>query len=100
MFEIPLPSRRSAVLTCLTVALALLASAGLVTAAVLASAPPAVLPLIVAAGVGLPLMSAWALPPALAALRGAVVIPGTREARMLAEFRRQLRHLPETQRPR
>ena len=96
MIEIPSPSRRAAVLKCLFVALAVLVSAGLVTAAVLTPAPPAAVPLIVAVGIGLPLLGAWELPVALAALRRHGLLPGTREARLLAEFRRQLRRLPET----
>jgi hypothetical protein len=85
--------RRTAVLTCILAACTALLCAGMLTAAVLAPAPPLAVPFVVLAGTGLPIVAAWDLPPAVASLRGRPV-PGSHAARVLAEFRRELDRLP------
>ena len=87
--------RRTAVLTCVLAACTALLCAAMVAAAVLAPAPPLAVPFVVLAGTGLPVVAAWDLPPAVAALRGRPV-PGSQAAQVLAEFRRELDRLPTT----
>jgi hypothetical protein len=82
------------VLRVLHAVLSLLFTAGLVAAAVLAPAPPAVLPLLILLAIGIPLATAWELPATLAALRDRV-----REGRALVRLRRTLDALPETHHP-
>ena len=89
------PTRLKALLTCAFVALLALACAGLVTAAALVPAPPVVLPFIVATGIGCPMLAALELPASLAVLRRG----GRTRRALLAEMRRYLRQLPETQHP-
>ena len=65
------------------VVLLALACAGLVTAAALVPAPPAMLPFVVATGIGCPMLAALELPKSLAVLRR-----GARARRaLLAEMR-------------
>jgi hypothetical protein len=64
---------------------------GLLLAAVLVPAPAAVLPLVVLAGVGMPMVVAYELPPAVASLRA--------HRRLVAAMRRDLARLPETAHP-
>jgi hypothetical protein len=78
---------------CVFVALTTLTCAGLVSAAVLVPAPPVVVPFLVATCIGCPMGAALELPASLAALRAG------RDARLLADLRRDLRRLPETQHP-
>jgi hypothetical protein len=79
--------------------LAVLACAGLLTAAVLVPAPAAVVPLIVAVSIGLPVLTAMEVPAALAVLRsGPVAAP--LDHRALDALRSRLAELPETQHPR
>ncbi|MGZ4278844.1 MAG: hypothetical protein ACXVFN_23330 [Solirubrobacteraceae bacterium] len=94
----PLPTRRQAIFACAFVVLAALASAGLVTAALLAKAPPAVVPLIAATCVGIPVLASWDLPAALAVLRAGAA-ERARDARAVAQLRRHLDGLPETPHP-
>ena len=68
-----------------------LACAGLVSAAALVPAPPAVLPLIAIVSVGGPMTVSFELRDGIAALR--------RQRRVLARFRRTLAELPETSHP-
>jgi hypothetical protein len=68
-----------------------LACAGLVSAAALVPAPPAVLPLIAIVSVGGPMTVSFELRDGVAALR--------RQRRALALFRRNLAELPETAHP-
>jgi len=72
---------------------------GLLTAAVLVPAPPAVVPLIVAACIGCPMLAAVQLPALVAALRAGRMRRCAPAARLLADMRRYLRQLPETQHP-
>jgi hypothetical protein len=81
-------SRRDAAVTCLIAGVTALICAAMLAAAVLAPAPPLVVPFIVVVGIGLPLMAAWDVPAAVDVLRG--------EARLIAQFRRELDRLPET----
>jgi hypothetical protein len=81
---------------CVFVALTTLTCAGLVSAAVLVPAPPVVVPFLVATCIGCPMGAALELPASIAALRA--VCTG-RDARLLADLRRDLRRLPETQHP-
>ena len=79
--------RRHPIVAFLVAGLALVISAALLTAAVLAPAPPAVLPLVVLVCLGCPIAFAWSLPASLARLRA------------MEMLRRQLDRLPETQHP-
>jgi hypothetical protein len=90
------PSRRHAVLICVSALVVLLMAAGLCSAAILAHAPPAVVPLIAISCVGLPLLAACRLPVAVAALRAKS--PPLSDL-SLADLRRDLNQLPETKHP-
>ena len=92
------PSRRRAIVHCVFVALIAAMCAGLLTAAALVPAPPAVLPLIVVVCIGCPMVAACELPSALAGLRTARPKRAV-DTRALAALRRQLDSLPETQHP-
>jgi hypothetical protein len=99
MMSRPLPTRRQAILSCVIVWLTALACAALLSAAVLVPAPPVVLPLIVATCIGGPMLAALELPVSIAALRAGRAGRRPRDARLLADMRRYLRQLPETQHP-
>jgi CHASE2 domain-containing sensor protein len=99
MMPRPIRTRGQALLTCVFVALTVVICAGLMTAAVLVPAPPAVLPLIVATCVGCPMLAALELPALVAAWRARRASGGASGARLLADMRRYLRQLPETQHP-
>ena len=89
----PLPTRRHALATCAFSALTAIVCVCLLTAAALASAPPAVVPLLAMTCVGFPILASWQLPAALAVL-------GRREEHAaLADLRRRLDELPETSHP-
>ena len=76
---------------CCFAAVVVAAAVGLLLAAALAPAPPAVLPLVVLAGVGMPMVVAYGLPPSVALLRA--------HRRTMHELRRYLAQLPETAHP-
>jgi hypothetical protein len=76
---------------CCLAAVVVAAAVGLLLAAALAPAPPAVLPLVVLAGVGMPMVVAYKLPPAVASLRA--------HRRLATAVRRDLAQLPETAHP-
>ena len=80
--------RRRVCLTLLSVTLMAIACAGLITAAVLVPAPPAVVPLVVLVCVAGPMASAFELARAVAVIREPT-----------AELRRELDRLPETPHP-
>lgn len=86
-----LSEARSAVLVAL---LTVLVSIGVCVAAVLAPAPAAAVPLVVAICVGCPLLAAWEAPPALAKLRA-----HRAGGSALAQLRRSLDELPEIEHP-
>ena len=67
------------------------AAVGLLLAAALVPAPPAVLALVVLVGVGMPMVVAYQLPPAVASLRA--------HRRLASAVRRDLARLPETAHP-
>ena len=89
----PLPSRRDAILLCLFAAFTAISSAGLLSAAALVPAPPAVLPFVAVVCIGSPMAAAYELPAAIAGLRAG------RRARELEALRRQIDELPETEHP-
>jgi hypothetical protein len=96
----PLPTRRQAILACVFVALTTLTCAALVSAAVLVPAPAIVVPFLVATCIGCPMRAALELPTSIAVLRAGRADRRTRgDARLLADMRRHLRQLPETQHP-
>jgi hypothetical protein len=71
-----------------------LLSAALCAGAILAPAPAAVVPLVVAICIGCPLFAGWEVPFAVAALRAERA-----GGRVLIRFRRTLDQLPETDHP-
>ena len=77
--------------SCAFALMAAFTCAGLVAAALLASAPPVITPLIVAVCLVCPLIAAWDLAPAIEVLR--------HSRRSISELRRQLDRLPETRHP-
>jgi hypothetical protein len=91
-------TRRQASLTRLFCALAVVTSGALFTAAALVPAPPAVLPLVLAVCIGGPMVAAWEL-------RSTTAVRGRRrghdplDSNAVAQLRRQLEALPETQHP-
>jgi hypothetical protein len=89
-------TRRQASLVCLTAALTALLCAGVLAAAVLVPAPPAVVPVLVLFCICCPMLAALELPRAVAALRrrGAAA-----EVLALDQLRRGLDRLPETEHP-
>jgi hypothetical protein len=101
-----LPTRRRAVLLCAFAGLTALMCAGLLSAAALVPAPPAILPFLVLVCIGGPMVAACELPAAIAGLRQphdggrrrSSRGPGL-DARALETLRRQLDQLPETQHP-
>ncbi len=99
MMSRPIRTRAQVILTCAFVALTAVICSGLMTAAVLVPAPPAVLPLIVATCIGCPMLAALQLPALAVALRDGRTRGWALEARLLADMRRYLRQLPETQHP-
>jgi hypothetical protein len=99
MMSRPITTRRQALLTCAFVALVALTCAGLVAAAVLVPAPPVVVPLIVATCIGCPMVAALELPTSIAVIRAGRARRRAPDAHLLADMRRYLRQLPETQHP-
>jgi hypothetical protein len=101
MSSSPLPTRGQALFVCATLALTVLACAGLLFAAALVPAPPAVLPFVVLVCIGFPIAASWDLRPSLAILRRSGGLTRRRSnARLLAEMRAYLAQLPETPHPR
>ena len=92
-----LPTRRQAYGTCVLAALTLAGCAALIVAAVLAPAPPLVLPLVATVCIGCPLGIAWTLPLAIAVLRHSKPVALDRSS--LRALRRTLDRLPETDHP-
>jgi hypothetical protein len=99
-----LPSPRQAKLVCAFAATTMLLCGGLFVAAASVPAPPMLLPLIAAVCIGCPIVGAWNLPISVAVLRGASAERRDRAGhalgtRALAELRRSLDRLPETEHP-
>jgi hypothetical protein len=100
MSSSPLRTRSQVLFLCATVALTVLACAGLLFAAALVPAPPVVLPLIVVVCIGFPMAVSWELRPSLAVLRtSGGLMRRRRDVRLLAEMRAYLEQLPETPHP-
>jgi hypothetical protein len=76
---------------CCLAAVVVAAAVGLLLAAGLAPAPPAVLPLVVLAGLGMPMVVAYELPPAVSSLRA--------HRRLVTAVRRDLAQRPESVHP-
>jgi hypothetical protein len=98
MTSLSLPTRRQALLACLFAALTVVTCAAMFTAAALAPAPAALVPLVAVLCVGLPMVAAWELPRAVAALRRHGVLR-SHDTRAVAELRRSLARIPETAHP-
>lgn len=90
------PSRRDAMLACGYAALAVIACAMLTAAAILFSAPPAVVPLVVGACAVLPILASWRLPDAVSVLRLSV---RRADSAAVKDMRRILASLPEVDHP-
>jgi hypothetical protein len=88
---------RRVIATALAAAVTTLGCAGLLAAAVLVPAPEAVLPLLIATGVGCPMLAIYQFASALSHLRRATT--GLHDHRTLDDLRRELRRLPETRHP-
>ncbi len=89
-------TRAQAILVFVTAILTPLACAGLCAAAILVPAPAGVVPIVALCCVGCPMFAAWQLPSALMTIR----VRGRRaQAAALAELRRGLDQLPETEHP-
>ena len=80
-------------LVLLVAAVTALISAATCTGAILAPAPAAAIPLVVAICIGCPMFPGWEVPNAIAGLRS------QRAGRALARLRRTLDALPETEHP-
>jgi hypothetical protein len=89
-------TRRQAALVCVTAALTVVMCAGVCAAAILVPAPAAVVPVVAVVCIFCPMLAAWELPGAIAALR-AHDAAGHEKA--LARMRRRLERLPETEHP-
>src|SRR3954471_5085557 len=92
-------TRRQASLTRLLCALAVVTSGVLFTAAALVPAPPAVLPLVLIVCIGGPMLAAWELRSTTRVARRDRPRGGRLDANSLAQLRRHLDELPETQHP-
>src|SRR3954464_6886728 len=92
------PTRRQALGHCALAAATTTVCAALMTAATLARAPAAVIPLAVLVCIGCPLAMSWTLPRAIAVLRAARTRP-LDDAQALATLRRQLARLPDAKHP-
>ena len=86
-------TRSDALAHCAFVAVVALVCAALLTAAALAPAPVIVQPFVAVTCIGFAMLAASELPDSLAVLRA------TRRSVALAELRRQLDELPETEHP-
>jgi hypothetical protein len=92
------PTRRQAILVCVFAAVTALMCAALLTAAALAPAPAAALPILALVGVGCPMAAGTELPAAIRVLRLRRV-PSALDPREVEALRRELDQLPETRHP-
>jgi hypothetical protein len=92
------PTRRRALALCGFVALTAVMCAGLLSAAALVPAPPAILPFLVVICIGCPMVAACELPAALAGLHRPRRVHAL-DSVALDTLRRQLESLPETEHP-
>jgi hypothetical protein len=95
----PLPTTRQAILVCAFAAITALTCAGLLLAAALVPAPTVVVPFVVAVCIPAPMVAAWELRPSVAVLRAHRAGRHIDRRRALAEMRRYLAQLPETEHP-
>jgi hypothetical protein len=86
-------ARREAVLSVVLAGVTAIACAGLFAAAALVPAPPVMIPLVIIVCISCPMAAAWHLPASFDTLRR------RKHAKALAELRRELDCLPETQHP-
>lgn len=97
LFDEPVSAPRAAsppALALLAALLTVLTCGALCAVAIVGRAPDAVVPLIVAICIGCPVLASWQVPGAVAALRSR-----RRSARALAQMRRVLAELPDTDHP-
>ena len=97
-----LSSRRRALAVSAFAVFTALVCGGLITAAILVPAPVAVLPLLAAVCVGLPMLAAWQLAHEHVTLGGLPTVLRRRkghEEEAVRELRRSLEQLPETAHP-
>jgi hypothetical protein len=103
MTSTPLPTRRDAIVVCVTVGLTIVACAALCLAAFVVPAPPVVVPFVVVVSIAVPMVAAWDLPMAIAVLRSPSSALARRNeaatAVALNKLRAELAELPETQHP-
>lgn len=103
MVSSSLTSRRRAIVSCVVATFTALTCAALLGAAALVPAPPGVLPVIILACVGCPMLAATALPDSIAALRARRLTRSGAapplDRRALKKLRGELDRLPETRHP-
>lgn len=94
------PTRRRALVMCAMTAFTALMCGGVLAAAALVPAPPAVLPLVIVVCLGCPMLAAVELSLAIPVLRGrGSKLSRASESHALRELRRHLDRLPETRHP-
>ena len=87
-------TRSQPVLVLFAALMTVVTSAVLLTAAILAPAPEAVIPFVVIISIGCPVLASWQIPPVVATLRSKRLA-----TRALTQMHRGLAQLPETQHP-
>jgi hypothetical protein len=87
-------TRSEPVLVLFAALMTVVTSAVLLTAAILAPAPEAVIPFVVIISIGCPVLASWQIRPVVAALRAKRFA-----TRALSQMRRGLAQLPETEHP-
>jgi hypothetical protein len=85
-------ARRRALVSVVLAVVAVLVCSGLLAAAMLVPAPPAILPLAILVAIACPMLAAWELRGSLGALR-------EQEMHPITKLRRTLDRLPETKHP-
>jgi hypothetical protein len=87
-------SRSEPALVLIAALMTVVTSAVLLTAAILAPAPEAVVPFVVIISIGCPVLASWQIPPVIATLRAKRFA-----TRALSQMHRGLAQLPETEHP-
>ena len=87
-------SRSEPALVLFAALMTVVTSAVLLTAAILAPAPEAVIPFVVIVSIGCPVLASWQIPPVIAPLRAKRFT-----TRALSQMHRGLAQLPETEHP-
>jgi hypothetical protein len=93
------PLERKACAAIVLAALTCVACAGLMIAAMLAPAPPAVVPLAVVVCIGCPIAMAWPVPGSVSILRASRRLRAGENERALKALRQHLSRLPEREHP-